>query len=71
MGSSILVCFLYAAKPSLRDWRLSAMGMLTARKSPVFATAPAIKYHALDAAQRDRHRNSTLAILAKSPSRMA
>ena len=53
MGNSILVCFLYSAKPSLRDWRLSAMGMLTARKSTVFATAPAIKYHALGAAQRE------------------
>ena len=51
IGSSILVCFLYSAKPSLRDWRLYAIGMLTAKNSIVFATAPATRYHALSAAQ--------------------
>lgn len=47
IGSSILICFLYSAKPSLRDWRLYAIGMLTAKNSIVFATAPATRYHAL------------------------
>lgn len=44
MGSSIWVCFLYWAKPSLLDWRLSAMGMLTHKNKAVLATAPAIRY---------------------------
>jgi len=40
---SILVAFLYSSKPGLRDWRLSAIGMLTKRNIKVFTRAPQSK----------------------------
>lgn len=43
-GRSILVSALYSSKPSLRDCLLSAIGMLTKRKSAVLARAPRMRY---------------------------
>ena len=51
IGNSILVARLYSPKPSLRDCLFSAMGMLTAKKSTVLASAPAMRCHAPWAAE--------------------